>query len=66
MNRRTILETVAMAAGCVALGAQPTGAQAQPSGAGQPAVRRSPFVTARDGTRIFVQDWAGTAAQTSR
>ncbi|WP_271606858.1 alpha/beta fold hydrolase [Bradyrhizobium sp. CCBAU 11434] len=49
MNRRTVLEATLLG---TALAASGTSAPA----AAQPAVR-SPYVTARDGTKLFVQDW---------
>ena len=49
MNRRTVLEATFLG---TALAASGTSAPA----AAQPAVR-SPYVTARDGTKLFVQDW---------
>jgi len=49
MNRRTVLEATLLGTALAASGAS------APATA-QPAVR-SPYVTARDGTKLFVQDW---------
>jgi len=49
MNRRTVLEATLLGTALAAA----SGASAP---AAQPAAR-SPFVTARDGTKLFVQDW---------
>ncbi|MFB9267878.1 alpha/beta fold hydrolase [Bradyrhizobium erythrophlei] len=51
MNRRTVLEATLL--GTALAATAPAGAQTpapQPTG-------RAPFATARDGTRLFVQDW---------
>lgn len=48
MNRRNVLEATLLGTALAAAGAS--------APAAQPAAR-SPFVTARDGTKLFVQDW---------
>jgi pimeloyl-ACP methyl ester carboxylesterase len=49
MNRRTILEATLLGTAFAASGATAPVAAAQPA--------RAPYVTARDGTKLFVQDW---------
>jgi len=49
MNRRTVLEATLLGTALAASGASPPAA-AQPAA-------RSPYVTAKDGTKLFVQDW---------
>jgi pimeloyl-ACP methyl ester carboxylesterase len=50
MNRRNILEATLLGTALAASGASTPMAAAQPAA-------RSPFVTASDGTKLFVQDW---------
>ena len=51
MNRRTVLEATLLGTAFAAA----SGASAPVAAAQQTA--RSPYVTAKDGTRLFVQDW---------
>jgi non-heme chloroperoxidase len=48
MNRRALLEAAALAGFGAAMAA---------TGAAEAAAQRSPFVTVKDGTRLFVADW---------
>ncbi|WP_298876291.1 alpha/beta hydrolase [uncultured Bradyrhizobium sp.] len=50
MNRRTVLEASFLGTALAATSGASASAAAQPAA-------RSPYVTARDGTKLFVQDW---------
>ena len=54
MNRRTVLEAT-VAGGLTSAIAAASPAAARP--ASVPQAERKPYVTAKDGTKLFVQDW---------
>ena len=55
MNRRTVLEATLLGTAFAAASVASAPVAAQPAA-------RSPYVTARDGTRLFVQDWGSGRA----
>lgn len=57
MNRRSLLEGVATAGASIALAAASGHVAAQSKGAPPTSSSRPPFVTTKDGIRLFVQDW---------
>jgi non-heme chloroperoxidase len=57
VNRRSLLEGVAIAGAGITLAAASGHVAAQSKGAPPTSSSRPPFVTTKDGMRLFVQDW---------